>query len=382
MLVTGFDIIFFWVARMIMMTLKFTDQVPFKKVYVHGLVRDNDGQKMSKSKGNVLDPLDMIDGITLDALIDKRTKGLMQPQKEKQITKRTHKDFLMASTPTGPTPALYLPVTGLHRSGHQMGHGPHRRLPEFLQQNLECRPLRDDEYGREDCGVAADSDIELSLADRWIISTLQRAEQEVSDALDSFRFDVASHAAYEFIWNEYCDWYLELSKPVLWGDEYSAAQKRGTRRTLVTVLEAILRLAHPSCPSSPKKSGKRLAHWQARQVHPVTVKRTTPSCCKPFPASDAARIDTDAETGAEWVKAVISAVRNIRGEMGIPLGKALPIYLHNGKDSDQALLDANRVFLSKLAKLESITWLAAEDSAPPPPQPWSATWKFWCPWPG
>jgi len=196
----------------------------------------------------------------------------------------------------------------------------------------------------------------LSLADRWIISTLQRAEQEVSEALDSFRFDVASHAAYEFIWNEYCDWYLELSKPVLWGDDYSEAQKRGTRRTLVTVLEAILRLAHPFMPFISEEI------WQ--KIGPMAGKSGDTIMLQAFPASDASKIDEEAETGAEWVKAVITAVRNIRGEMGIPMGKALPLFLHNGKDSDKALLDANRTFLSKLAKLESITWLNAEDSAP------------------
>ncbi len=363
-LVTGFDIIFFWVARMIMMTLKFTDQVPFKKVYVHGLVRDNDGQKMSKSKGNVLDPLDMIDGITLDALIDKRTKGLMQPQKEKQITKRTHKDFPDGINPYG-TDALRFTFLSLASTGRDIKWDMGRiegyrnfcnkiwNAARYVMMNTEG----------EDCGVTADSDIELSLADRWIISALQRAEQEVSDALDSFRFDVASHAAYEFIWNEYCDWYLELSKPVLWGDEYSAAQKRGTRRTLVTVLEAILRLAHPFMPFITEEIWQKVAPLAGKAAE-LEGKNSNTIMLQAFPASDPAKIDTDAETGAEWVKAVISAVRNIRGEMGIPLGKALPIYLHNGKDSDQALLEANRVFLSKLAKLESITWLAAEDSAP------------------
>jgi len=354
-LVTAPDIIFFWVARMIMMTLKFTDQVPLKKVYVHGLVRDNDGQKMSKSKGNVLDPLDMIDGITLDALVDKRTKGLMQPQKEKQIAKRTHKDFPDGINPYG-TDALRFTFLSLASTGRDIKWDMGRiegyrnfcnkiwNAARYVMMNTEG----------EDCGVSGE--VELSLADRWIISALQRAEQEVSEALDSFRFDVASHAAYEFIWNEYCDWYLELSKPVLWGDDYSAAQKRGTRRTLVTVLEAILRLAHPFMPFITEEI------WQ--KIGPMAGKSGDTIMLQAFPASDTGKIDEEAETGAEWVKAVITAVRNIRGEMGIPMGKALPLFLHNGKDSDKALLDANRTFLSKLAKLESITWLNAEDSAP------------------
>jgi valyl-tRNA synthetase len=322
---------------------------------VHGLVRDNDGQKMSKSKGNVLDPLDMIDGITRDALVDKRTKGLMQPQKEKQIAKRTHKDFPDGINPYG-TDALRFTFLSLASTGRDIKWDMGRiegyrnfcnkiwNAARYVMMNTEG----------EDCGVSGE--VELSLADRWIISALQRAEQEVSEALDSFRFDVASHAAYEFIWNEYCDWYLELSKPVLWGDDYSAAQKRGTRRTLVTVLEAILRLAHPFMPFITEEI------WQ--KIGPMAGKSGDTIMLQAFPASDTGKIDEEAETGAEWVKAVITAVRNIRGEMGIPMGKALPLFLHNGKDSDKALLDANRTFLSKLAKLESITWLNAEDSAP------------------
>jgi len=362
-LVTGFDIIFFWVARMIMMTLKFTDQVPFKKVYVHGLVRDNDGQKMSKSKGNVLDPLDMIDGITLDALVDKRTKGLMQPQKEKQIAKRTHKDFPDGINPYG-TDALRFTFLSLASTGRDIKWDMGRiegyrnfcnkiwNAARYVMMNTEG----------EDCGLSGE--VELSLADRWIISALQRAEQEVSEALDSFRFDVASYAAYEFIWNEYCDWYLELSKPVLWGDDYSEAQKRGTRRTLVTVLEAILRLAHPFMPFITEEIWQKIGPMAGKAPAAGEGKKSDTIMLQPFPASDAGKIDEEAETGAEWVKAVITAVRNIRGEMGIPMGKALPLFLHNGKDSDKALLDANRTFLSKLAKLESITWLNAEDSAP------------------
>ena len=354
-LVTGFDIIFFWVARMIMMTLKFTDQVPFKKVYVHGLVRDNDGQKMSKSKGNVLDPLDMIDGIQLDDLVEKRTRGLMQPQKEKQIAKRTRKDFPDGINAYG-TDALRFTFLSLASTGRDIKWDMGRiegyrnfcnkiwNAARYVMMNTEG----------QDCGL--DGEVELSLADRWIISALQRAEQEVSDALDSFRFDVASHAAYEFIWNEYCDWYLELSKPVLYGDDYSEAQKRGTRRTLVRVLEAILRLAHPFMPFITEEI------WQ--KIAPLAGKAGDTIMLQPFPAVEAGHIDEDAETGIAWIKGVITAVRNIRGEMGIPLGKALPLYLHNGKDSDKALLDANGTFLSKLAKLESITWLNAEDSAP------------------
>jgi leucyl-tRNA synthetase family protein len=337
---------------------------PFTQLLTQGMVL-KDGSKMSKSKGNVLDPLDMIDGITLDALIDKRTKGLMQPQKEKQITKRTNKDFPDGINPYG-TDALRFTFLSLASTGRDIKWDMGRiegyrnfcnkiwNAARYVMMNTEG----------EDCGIDTDSEVELSLADRWIISALQRAELEVSEALDSFRFDVASHAAYEFIWNEYCDWYLELSKPVLWGDEYSDAQKRGTRRTLVTVLEAILRMAHPFMPFITEEIWQKVGPLAGKASAAGKGEKTDTIMLQPFPASEPAKIDTNAETGAEWVKAVISAVRNIRGEMGIPLGKALPIYLHNGKDSDKALLDANRVFLCKLAKLESITWLTAEDSAP------------------
>ncbi|HEX5676752.1 MAG TPA: valine--tRNA ligase [Alcanivorax sp.] len=357
-LVTGFDIIFFWVARMIMMTLKFTGQVPFKQVYVHGLVRDAEGQKMSKSKGNVLDPLDLIDGIDLDTLVDKRTRGLMQPQKEKQIGKRTRKEFPDGINAYG-TDALRFTFLSLASTGRDIkwDMGRIEGYRNFCNKiwNAARYVLMNTE--NQDCGLDADSgEVTLSLADRWIVSALQRTETEVTEALDQFRFDVASHAAYEFIWNEYCDWYLELSKPVLYGDEYSEAEKRGTRRTLVRVLEAILRLAHPFMPFITEEI------WQ--KVAPLAGKDGATIMRQPFPVSDSQRLDPEAERDIEWIKAVITVVRNIRGEMRIPPGKALDVYLHNGKDSDRERLTANHNFMCRLAKLERITWLNAEDSAP------------------
>ena len=363
-LVTGFDIIFFWVARMIMMTLKFTGEVPFKQVYVHGLVRDAEGQKMSKSKGNVLDPLDLIDGIDLDTLVDKRTRGLMQPQKEKQIAKRTRKEFPDGINAYG-TDALRFTFLSLASTGRDIkwDMGRIEGYRNFCNKiwNAARYVLMNTE--NQDCGLDADSgEVTLSLADRWIVSALQRAETEVTEALDQFRFDVASHAAYEFIWNEYCDWYLELSKPVLYGDEYSEAEKRGTRRTLVRVLEAILRLAHPFMPFITEEIWQKVAplagKTPAAEGADATIMR------QPFPVSDGARLDPQAESDIEWIKAVITVIRNIRGEMRIPPGKALDVYLHNGKDIDRERLAANHNFMCRLAKLERITWLNAEDSAP------------------
>ena len=363
-LVTGFDIIFFWVARMIMMTLKFTGQVPFKQVYVHGLVRDAEGQKMSKSKGNVLDPLDLIDGIDLDTLVEKRTRGLMQPQKEKQIAKRTRKEFPDGINAYG-TDALRFTFLSLASTGRDIkwDMGRIEGYRNFCNKiwNAARYVLMNTE--NQDCGLDADSgEVTLSLADRWIVSALQRAETEVTEALDQFRFDVASHAAYEFIWNEYCDWYLELSKPVLYGDEYSEAEKRGTRRTLVRVLEAILRLAHPFMPFITEEIWQKVAPLAGKT--PAAEGAAATIMRQPFPVSDSARLDPQAESDIEWIKAVITVIRNIRGEMRIPPGKALDVYLHNGKDIDRERLAANHNFMCRLAKLERITWLNAEDSAP------------------
>ena len=357
-LVTGFDIIFFWVARMIMMTLKFTGQVPFKTVYVHGLVRDAEGQKMSKSKGNVLDPLDLIDGIELEALVEKRTGGLMQPQMAQKIDKRTRKEFPDGIQSYG-TDALRFTFLSLASTGRDIkwDMGRIEGYRNFCNKiwNAARYVLMNTES--QDCGLNATDEVKLSLADRWIISSLQRAEQDVIDALDQFRFDQASYAAYEFIWNEYCDWYLELSKPVLYGDDYSEAEKRGTRRTLVRVLEAILRLVHPFMPFISEEI------WQ--RVAPLAGSSGKTIMLAPFPQPEPNKIDATAEADVLWLKGVITAIRNIRGEMRIPPGKSLPLYLHNGDEQDRRRLEENRNFLSKMAKLDNIIWLTPEKSAPP-----------------
>ncbi|PKM21660.1 MAG: valine--tRNA ligase [Gammaproteobacteria bacterium HGW-Gammaproteobacteria-14] len=357
-LVTGFDIIFFWVARMIMMTLKFTGQIPFKTVYVHGLVRDAEGQKMSKSKGNVLDPLDLIDGIDLETLVEKRTGGLMQPQMAQKIEKRTRKEFPEGIQSYG-TDALRFTFLSLASTGRDIkwDMGRIEGYRNFCNKiwNAARYVLMNTEG--QDCGLNGAEEVSLSLADRWIISALQRAEQDVIEGLEQFRFDQASHAAYEFIWNEYCDWYLELSKPVLYGDDYSDAEKRGTRRTLVRVLEAILRMAHPFMPFITEEIWQRIAPLAGIEGSTIML--------APFPLPEKDKVDATAESDVQWLKDVITAIRNIRGEMRIPPGKALPLYLHNGGEEDSRRLEENRHFLSKMAKLENIIWLAPEQSAPP-----------------
>jgi valyl-tRNA synthetase len=362
-LVTGFDIIFFWVARMIMMTMHFvkdpdgTPQVPFKTVYVHGLVRDHEGQKMSKSKGNVLDPLDIIDGIDLESLVAKRTTGLMKPQDAPKIERATHKQFPDGIAAHG-TDALRFTFCSLAATGRDIlfdmkriqGYGNFCNkiwnATRYVLMNVEGR----------DCGTDGAA-VELSLADRWIISRLQRAEADIAEHIDAFRFDLAAQSLYEFVWNEYCDWYLELSKPVLNDPSASEAALRGTRRTLVRVLEVILRLAHPFMPFITEEI------WQT--IAPLAGKSGPTLMLQPWPVPNAARIDPQAESDIEWVKGVVTALRNIRGEMNIPPAKLLPVFLHNGSADDRRRLEHNTAFLQVLARLESVTWLQPEESAPP-----------------
>ncbi|MDO6515077.1 valine--tRNA ligase [Neptuniibacter sp. 2_MG-2023] len=364
-LVTGFDIIFFWVARMIMMTMHFMKdedgkpQVPFKTVYVTGLIRDENGDKMSKSKGNVLDPLDMIDGIELQTLLEKRTGNMMQPQLAEKIGKRTEKEFPEGISAHG-TDALRFTLAALASTGRDINWDM-KRLEGYRNfcnkiWNAARYVLMNTEG--EDCGQNAtdDSGIELSLADRWISSRLQQVETEVIKHFDEYRFDMASKTLYDFIWNEYCGWYLELSKPVLWDENASAEAKCGTRRTLVRVLEALLRLAHPIMPYITEEI------WQ--QVKGLAGKDGETIMNQPYPVANNDKFDAAAETEIEWLKGVITGVRNIRGEMGISPAKELSVLLQNGGPEDLTRLNANRTFLCKLAALESITWLNADDEAP------------------
>jgi valyl-tRNA synthetase len=356
-LVTGFDIIFFWVARMIMMTLYFMDEVPFKTVYVHGLVRDSHGQKMSKSKGNVLDPIDLIDGIELEPLVAKRTAGMMVPQLREKIEKQTRKEFPEGIEPYG-TDALRYTYYSLASTGRDINFdvGRIEGFRNFCNKIWNAARYVLMNCEDQDCGQNNDTDYELSLADRWIISRLQQAESSVAEAVANYRFDLASQAIYEFIWNEYCDWYLELSKPVLWDDNANPALKKGTRRTLIRVLETTLRMTHPLMPFITEEI------WQ--QVKTLAGKEGDTIMLQPYPEADPNKVDEQATSDIEWLKSVIIGIRNIRGEMNIAPGKMLPVYFNNGSEDDKARLEANRQFLSKLAHLESITWLSPGEEAP------------------
>ncbi|MCG8671754.1 MAG: valine--tRNA ligase, partial [Pseudomonadales bacterium] len=358
-LVTGFDIIFFWVARMIMMTLKFMDEVPFKKVYVHGLVRDAEGDKMSKSKGNVLDPLDIIDGIELEDLVKKRTGGMMQPKLAAKIEKQTRKHFPDGIASYG-TDALRFTFLSLAATGRDIKFDISRLegYRNFCNKiwNAARYVLMNTEG--QDNGLT-NPDVELSLADRWIISRLQQTETQVSKAIEEYRFDHASQGVYEFVWNEYCDWYLELSKPILNSDSASETAKRGTRRTLLRVLETTLRLAHPMMPYITEE----IWHVVAPMVNAdMEDKKTIMN--QPFPISKDDKVDELAIADIEWVKGVIVGVRNIRGEMNISPAKQIPVLLNNGNDEDKRRYQDNEQFLVSLAKLEGITWLNPGDEAP------------------
>ena len=355
-LVTGFDIIFFWVARLIMFGLRFMDAVPFHEVYIHGLVRDSEGRKMSKSKGNVLDPLDIIDGIEADALVAKRTSGLMQPQMAKAIEAATRREFPNGIKPHG-TDALRFTFCSLATTGRDvvfdMGRVEGYRnfcnklwnAARFVLMNTEGH----------DCGVDDDSTVSLSVADRWIISELQRTEAAVCQHLDSYRLDLAAQAIYEFSWHAYCDWYLELSKAVLQDTDDPAVQ-RGTRRTLLRVLEAMLRLAHPMMPFITEDI------WQ--QIASLAGKSGDSIMRQPYPQAAPERQDVAAEADIDWIKRFVLGVRRIRGELDIAPGKPLQVLLQNVDDDALQRLDLHGSLLKRLARLDAMTRLAADDEAP------------------
>ncbi len=355
-LVTGFDIIFFWVARMIMMTLKFTGQIPFRKVYITGLIRDSEGQKMSKSKGNILDPIDLIDGIDIDSLLAKQTDSMMQPQLAEKIEKATRKHFPEGIAAHG-TDALRYTFYSLASTGRDINFdmGRIEGFRNFCNKiwNAARYVLMNTE---DEICSKPDSPEHYSQADRWIRSRFQSTLQAVHEGMASYRLDLVSQAIYDFFWNEYCDWYLELSKPVLWDDEASAEQKNATRYMLLNILEQSLRLAHPFLPFITEEI------WQ--KVAPLLGIKGESIMLQAYPDKDESVIDPAVDTEIDWVKGVIEAVRNIRGEMNISPAKAVPVLLCKGDNQDQVFLGKNRQFLMKLAKLESIDWLDDAGQAP------------------
>ncbi|MEW5790481.1 MAG: valine--tRNA ligase [Pseudomonadota bacterium] len=354
-LVTGFDIIFFWVARMIMMGLKFTGEVPFREVYIHGLVRDAEGQKMSKSKGNVLDPIDLIDGIELESLVQKRTSNMMNPQAAGKIEKATRKEFPDGIPPFG-ADALRFTFASLATQGRDIKFDLKRieGYRNFCNKlwNASRYVLMQIPEG-EDLNAGA---VELSVVDRWIISRLQETEAAVREAFDGYRFSDAANTLYQFIWGDYCDWYIELTKPVLTGD-FSPELQRGAQRTLVRVLEASLRLLHPIMPFITEEIWQKVAGPAGKQGDTIML--------APYPMPDATRIDQDAVAETEWLMACVRAVRTIRGEMDIAPGRPLDLLLQGGGELDCARVERHRPWLERLARLQSITWLVP-DAAPPP----------------
>ena len=354
-LVTGFDIIFFWVARMIMFGLEFMHDVPFREIYIHGLVRDADGNKMSKSKGNILDPLDLSDGIGLDELIAKRTTGLMQPQLAPGIVAATRRQF-PDGIPAYGTDALRFTFCSLATQGRDIRFdlgriGGYRdfcnklwNAARFVLRNVEDEPR-------------SDAPRSLSLADRWILSRLQEAGAKVREAIAGYRFDLAAQAIHEFTWHEYCDWYLELAKTTLTDESADDAARRGTRCTLVEVLETLLRLAHPLIPFITEDLWQRVAG--AAGVEGETIMH------QPYPEPDPARIDEASLRDMGQVQDFIRAVRRIRGEMNIRPSLRIPVLLHNSGARERALVRTHRRYLESGGGVARITCLAAGDPVPP-----------------
>ena len=377
-LVTGFDIIFFWVARMIMFGLRFMGDVPFREVYIHGLVRDADGNKMSKSKGNILDPIDLIDGIGLDELIAKRTTGLMQPQLAPQIIAATRRQF-PDGIPAYGTDALRFTFCSLATQGRDIrfdlgrieGYGNFCNklwnAARFVLLNTEG----------EDCGLGED-EVELGLPERWIVSLLQRTESQARAAMDQYRLDLAAQAIYDFTWNEYCDWYLELSKTVITSQGASEgatgtfttfgsnggssgvipdpARLRGTRRTLIRVFETVLRLIHPLMPFVTEEIWQRIAPLAGRTGPSIML--------EPYPVPRSERDDSEAVEHMTWLKDLILAIRRIRGELDLPPGRRIPVVLIGPSDTERERLRGGAAYVRALARVATIDVL--EPGAPAP----------------
>ncbi|NUW66246.1 valine--tRNA ligase [Vibrio coralliilyticus] len=365
-LVTGFDIIFFWVARMIMMTMHFNkdengkSQVPFKTVYVTGLIRDENGDKMSKSKGNVLDPIDMIDGIDLESLVEKRCGNMMQPQLAKKIEKNTRKTFENGIEPYG-TDALRFTLAAMASTGRDINWDM-KRLEGYRNfcnklWNASRYVLMNTE--EHDCGMSLSAEeranLEFSLADKWIESQFELAAKEFNAHLDNFRLDMAANTLYEFIWNQFCDWYLELTKPVLW--KGTEAQQVATRHMLITVLEKTLRLAHPVLPYITESI------WQSVKPLVDGVEGDT-IMTQALPQFNQENFNAEIVEDIEWVKTFITAIRNLRAEYDIAPSKGLSVMVKVADEKDAARIEANKTVLSSLAKLDEIKVLAEGEETP------------------
>jgi valyl-tRNA synthetase len=364
-LVTGFDIIFFWVARMIMLGIKFMDDVPFREVYVHGLVRDSEGQKMSKSKGNVIDPLDIVDGIGLEDLVRKRTTGLMQPRLAPNIEKATRKAYPEGIAAYG-TDALRFTFASLATQSADLRFdlarvGGYRNFCNKLwNASRYVLMVLEDSDGRPIDAELADGAAEPGVADRWIASRLGETLRQVDQAFAEYRFDFAATALYEFTWYEFCDWYLELTKPILQSDTAPEAAKRAARRTLVRVLESLLRALHPLMPFITEEIWQRVAPLAGIARTPEMTVMTAV-----WPRADAWHRDLAAETDVEWIKAFVLGVRQIRGEMDISPARRLPVLLENAAAGDQDRVATHAAYLQRLAGLETLHVLEAADAAPP-----------------
>jgi len=354
-LVTGFDIIFFWVARMMMMGLRFIGDVPFRDVYITGLILDENGDKMSKSKGNVIDPLDIVDGIDLEALVAKRTSGMMQPQLASKVEKFTRKQFPEGIAPHG-TDALRFTFAALASHSRELRFDMARVAGYRNFCNKLWNAARFVAMSVGDAPLATGGSVELSVVDRWIRSRFGRMVGAVESAFAEYRFDYAATALYEFTWYEFCDWYLELTKPVLQSDSASEAAKHGTRRTLAEILEALQRALHPLMPFISEEIWQRAAPLAGR-AGPTVMLAKYPQPAE-FPP------DTTAEREVAWIQAFILAVRQIRGEMNIAPSRRIPVLLKGASADDKAYAERHRAYLERLAGIETLTILAPDAAAP------------------
>jgi len=356
-LVTGFDIIFFWVARMMMMGLKFMGDVPFRDVYITGLIRDEHGDKMSKSKGNVIDPLDIVDGISLEELVEKRTTGLMQPQLAPAIERATRKQYPAGIAPHG-TDALRFTFAAIASPSRDISFDLARvgGYSKFCNKLWNAARFVTMALGETAPAAGAETG-ELSIADRWIRARFGRTIEAVESALADYRFDYAASALYEFTWYDFCDWYLELVKPTLQSEDTSAATRRGTQRTLAQMLEALQRALHPLMPFITEEIWQRVAPLAGVAGESVML--------QPYPAPADFPSDEQAERETAWIQAVVLAVRQIRGEMNIAPGRRIPVLLQDAGAQDRACSERHRAWLERLAGLASIRVLEAGERAPP-----------------